>query len=321
MTIKSADPQRLREEALLVRVLTKLPGVDKKHKEASEELCRTKGVEDGAGKVIKQKFDPQGEVFKSIVTAKGLLRNTFLLDTGPWQDDGFRVVRAKKYASFREKIDALIAQCEALAEQFVKIWENEVIPDAKRRLGPLFEQGDYPSTADIRAAFRFEIETMVIPDHTHTVLDMDQDRIDRLVKETEELTAQRTQKLAEHVHEEVAEALEHVIAACREYGDEIVGAKSNRTRSFKDTIVPKLAQIADVLPGLNITGDPRLDKIASRIAGDLTVTDGKTLRGNKKGPEDKRSKEERDAEGAKAREEMADKAEDILDDLQNVFGD
>ena len=31
--------------------------------------------------------------------------------------------------------------------------------------------------------------------------------------------------------------------------------------------------------------------------------------------------EEREVEGAKAREEMADKAEDILDDLQNVFGD
>jgi hypothetical protein len=81
-----------------------------------------------------------------------------------------------------------------------------------------------------------------------------------------------------------------------------------------------MAALADTLPGLNVTGDPALDKLAKDIAAKLTVINAAELRGDKvKG--DNRSKERVEAEAASKREETADAAAEILNDLDGIFGD
>lgn len=317
MTVRTTDPADLRKRALLVGLTTKLPGVDKKHREASDELCEDKGVKAGAAKVIKEKFDRRNAVFADIVKSKGLLRNTFLGLTGPWQDDGLRIISARKYPQLRQLMDDMIADLNTKVEAFVAIWAT-IVAQAKHDLGPLYESEDYPTAEAIRAKFKFVIETQVIPDHTNTVLDLDAARIEKLTEEATSLERERLETLSAHTHTVTSEALGHMVSALREFGDEIEGTK--RTRTFRDSLVKGMAQLADVLPGLNVTGDPKLDKLASDIAGKLTLADPATLRGCKvKG--DKRSEAERDAEASKAREELADDAEDIFDSLSGVFGD
>jgi hypothetical protein len=65
--------------------------------------------------------------------------------------------------------------------------------------------------------------------------------------------------------------------------------------AFRDSLVGNVRELVDLLPALNITGDPVLTDITKRMRESLTVYDGDTLRAS-----------------AAARIETAKAADDIL---------
>lgn len=312
-----ADTYDLRKRAVLVKVTTKVLGVKKKDNDLTATLAREyqadADVVHGGVDIINTK----NPLFKKIIKTKGLISNTNRDMTGPWQDDGFRIIGTKRYAQWRQIMDDMVSTFEADVDDFVKNYVD-VLAEAKIKLGNAYDESRYPSPSEIRDAFVITLETEVLPDRTNTIIDLDKARHEKIVADAQALDGKRTQSLTEHTHKVVRETLGDMITALKEFGDDIPNSK--RTRSFKDTLVENMATLADTLPGLNITGDTRLDKLTQRIADKLTTVDANELRGTVKVKGDTRTKEVREADALKARETTLSDAEDIFDDLEDVFG-
>jgi hypothetical protein len=317
MTVKSADTFDLRKRAILVRMQTKLFGTQKKDTEATEKLAAIYNA--NADQVFGSKsiLNRKNPLFKKIEKIKGVARNTFLAMTGPWQDDGFRIISTKRYPQLNQFIDEVTSQFGEAVDEMVKYFDD-LKAEAKINLGDLYDESLYPSEDGLRRAFKITFETEVIPDRTSTVLDLDADRTKKIIADATAADNERTVTLTTHTHAVVRKELEEMLTALTEFGDAITGTK--RTRTFRDNLIKGMANLADTLPGLNVTGDVKLDKLGQKIAAKLTTVDAAELRGSKvKG--DKRSKETREADAAKAREKVTADTKDILDDLDGVFGD
>lgn len=317
MTIKTTDKYGLRERAILVRITTTMLGVSKKDKKASTDAAEKYNADSRAVSVNKNIWNVNNPIYKAIKTARGLITNTGEALTGPWSDSGWRVVSTQGYGNFRQVLDDLTADFYAKVEVFVKEYDS-LKSEARRMLGSLYDESLYLPVEEIRDAFRITIETEVLPDRSNVILDLDAARAEQIVADAVANDQRRTKALTDDTHKRLREELEGMVIALREYGDANPGKKRNR--SFKNSLVSRMAQMADLLPALNITGDPKMNKLGQKIAADLTVLSADDLRGNKK-PGDNRSEGRREAEAATNRETTADKAEAILDDLDGVFGD
>ena len=315
MTVATSDTYDIRKRAILVKVKTSILGTQKKDQEATTKAALDHNANRDQIFVGKSIINNKNPLFKMIVKIRGLIRNTHLTSTGPWDDD-WRVLTTKKYGSYRQVIEDLFAQAWEAVDEFIKYYED-IKAEAKINLGDLYDESLYPSADHLRASFSFELETEVLPDRANTILDLDKARTDKIIADAQALDNKRVETLTDHTHKVVREELEGMVAALAEFGDAIPDTK--RTRTFRDSLTKRMAALADTLPGLNITGDVKLDKLAKKIAAKLTIADAAELRGDKK-KGDNRTDARREAEAATKREEVSDDAKKILDDLDGVFG-
>ena len=315
MTVKTTDTYDLRKRAILVKVNTSVLGTQKKDQEATAKAALDHNANKDQIFVGKNIVNRKNPLFKKLDKIRGLIRNTHLTSTGPWDDD-WRVISTKKYGSYRQVIEDLFAQAWEAVDEIVKYWED-LKAEAKINLGDLYDESLYPSVDHLRASFSFELETEVLPDRANTILDLDKARTDKIVADAKALDEKRVETLTDHTHKVVREELEGMVAALAEFGDDIPDTK--RTRTFRDSLTKRMSALADTLPGLNITGDVKLDKLAKKIAAKLTIADAAELRGDKK-KGDNRTDARREAEAATKREEVSNDAKEILNDLDGVFG-
>ena len=315
MTVATSDTYDIRKRAILVKVKTKVLGTKKKDKEATKKAAKDHNANKDQIAVVKDIVNRKNPLFKKVEKIRGLIRNTFLTSTGPWDDD-WHVISTKKYGSFRQVEEDLIAQAYEAVDEVIKYWED-LKAEAKINLGDLYDENLYPSADHLRAHFSFELLTEVMPDRSNTILDLDKARTDKIIADAKAEDGKRMETLTDHIHQVVREELEGMIATLADFGDAIPDSK--RTRTFRDSLIKRMAALADTLPGLNIKGDVRLDRLSRKIAAKLTTVNAVELRG-KKVRGDNRTDERREAEAATKREEVSNDAKEILDDLDGIFG-
>jgi len=315
MTVKTSDKYDLRQRAILVKVNTSLFGTQKKDKDATASTADQYGASVDQVAVTKSIINRKNPLFKNIDKIKGQIRNSHLAMTGCWNDD-FRIITTPKYTMWRSTMDELISDFNDAVDQFVRA-RSDIIAEAQDNLGTLYDPSLIPTADEMREAFFAGVETEVLPDRGNAMLDLDKAQMDRIVADANAADQQRIETLATETHDKVRKELENMIDALKTYGDALPDTK--RTSTFRDSLVKRMAALADTLPALNITGCPKLDKLAKDIAAELTVVSSAELRGDAvKG--DNRPAERAEAEASTKREATVKAAENILADLDGVFG-
>ena len=316
---KMIDKHSLRNYAVLVRFTGKCWGISRKIKDVSEDVAKQYDAETSTVSVVKLLINPKTPEYAAIKSHLGLAGNLFRGMAGPWDKvaGGWWIITTKGHA----QLHALMLEMETRFDELVTEFHTAlpgILAQAQSEGGQLYRAELIPSLDEIRDKFEFTFETEILPDRSGTILDMDEKRAQAIATAAEATTFARYKDLTAHLHEKVRDELTDAVANLREYGDVIEGSK--RGRSFKDSQVERLQRLCDLLPALNIEGNPRLDKLAKDIAANLTLTPAAELRGNKvKG--DTRTKERREADAASLREKTADAAETLLNDLGSIFGD
>jgi len=311
------DNYDIQKRAILVKVSTTMLGIVRKDVEATDTAAHTHNADVNQVRVVKNLLNPKSPVWLKIRKIRGKIRNFHRDNTGPWQDEGFRVITTKRYSNWRETLEALTADFDAAVDDLVTAYDD-LKREAQINLGNLYDAALYPEGDKIRQAFSVVMETEVIPSRGSVILDLDKARTDKLVADATAADQRRVKKLAEYTHQIVRKELEGMLVALKEFGDDNPEAKTKRTRTFRDSLVKRMAALADTLPGLNVTGDLRLDKLAQEIAGKLTIVSAAELRGNKtKG--DNRTDAMREADAATKRDEVQANTQEILDDLDSLF--
>jgi len=309
----------LRERALLVKLTTKKFGINKKDRDATEETAIAQKADIKSTAVVKQIIPKQNAQYKALTSFMDKMTNTFRAMTGEWDGD-WRIVSGKGYGSVKEFTEECTMKIESLKEDFRKALPDIMtkLPQDHVGLGKMYDARNYPEIDEIVGSFKVIFDTDVIPERSNNLMiGLDDDRIEKLITDANAKDVQRTKDLNAHTHGRVSKALTGMIESLDNFGDEIENSK--RTKTFRDTLVSNMADVADVLKGLNIAGDPAMDKLADDITAKLTKVDAPALRGAKvKG--DNRTPEMIEQDASALRKEVSEKAKEIADDLDGVFG-
>jgi len=210
---------------------------------------------------------PGAKELEAIHKYSGDIRTFVYKHTLPWAD-GVQILRTEGYFDFTSKLSAMRNQWHELVNEFIDRYPA-LIRQAEYNLGTMFDPTDYPAQSDLRAKFVIDTRYLPVPEANDWRVDLSDETIDdlranieRQLKDSQAVAMKeawsRLFKVVEHAHERL----------------------SQPTAIFRDSLIDNAIEICNLLPTLNITGDPELENLRRKIESTLCAHDPKTLRKN-----------------------------------------
>lgn len=179
--------------------------------------------------------------------------------TLPWTDSGARLLPAAHFMEYSKKMREAKTEYAALVQTFVKNYPTEV-QAARNRLGSMYDPGDYPDPLDIGQEFGIEVSITPVPTGNDFRVDIGNEAV-------EEIRGQINDSIAMKQAEAVKATFDRVREVVSKMHERLADPKA----IFKDTLVTNVGDLTKVLAGLNITSDPRIDKIAKFMQEELII--------------------------------------------------
>jgi hypothetical protein len=196
--------------------------------------------------------------------------------TSPWFDSGARILSVANHSAYMTGMEAFQAKFNPLVSRFVADYPA-IREDAAREfiaLGKLFDVNDYPQPSRIAAKFGWRHRIFPVPTAADFRVDIGQNAVQRVRMEIEATLAERANAAVIDVFERVHETVAHMV----EKLDAFDPNKNGKDRgTFRDTLVENVRDLVSILPGLNFTGDSRVNQLADAMSH-LVEHDAETLR-------------------------------------------
>ena len=261
----------------------------KHDREASAEIAAQHGAQPDVGRYNKILIPK--ETLAELRQIAGEARREHYFMTLPWDDNGYRVLPAAVYLDHTEKLREYSRKFALSVDTFAAQFDQLVV-EARSRLGGLFRAEDFPTSKEIREKFSFETKVMPLPDANDfrvSLGDEERDRIRRQITASVEASLtlagrdlwQRMYKAVLHMSER--------LSAYKATGNGV-------EHPFRDSIVTNLIELADIMPKLNVTGDPELERLTVEVRASLLID-----------PEELRQSESTRTETAKKAAEIAER--------------
>ena len=266
----SVPEPSLSTRAMLCSLSISMWSARKHDPEASEEIASRHGARPDAGRYHKVLLPK--EALNEIQQIVSEARQEHYFVTLPWSDDGFRVLPAAAYFDHRAKMRALANRFYPAVDSLVNRF-TQLIEDARVRLGGLFREADYPHPKELRSRFAFETSVLPLPDAGDfrvTLGDEERERVKRQITATVEASLQMASR---ELWQRLYDAVHHMAERLSKYKATEEGVE----HPFRDTVVTNLVKLVEVLPKLNVTHDPELERLAAEVRCSLLV-DPKELR-------------------------------------------
>lgn len=206
------------------------------------------------------------ESLKEIITAAGSLRTHFYANTLPWGDNGDRLLPRLIFVEFTQDHGRLCQEFDNAVENFINEKYLAAREQAEFRMGDMFNPNDYPMPEQLRRKFAVNLDIHGVPTGKDFRVDMDQVTLDLIKKQIEAKNQDRVTVAIRDVWTRLAEILGHF------------ASKMSDDSIFRDSTVKNLEELVDMLPALNITGDPQLEQIRQDIKDSIIGYSPKDLR-------------------------------------------
>lgn len=234
-------------------------------KEASRKVTEEAGAAKDAARVNKHLVSK--EALAPIVTAFGTIRTHFYANSLPWRDNGDRLMTRKLYMPFIEKHEQLKHDFTDAVEHFLAKDYPEAREQAAFRMGELFNPADYPGIEELRGKFRVALEITPLSTANDFRVQIDQAHVDRVKADIEAAAERRVNQAMAHVWQRMAETVGY-------FADRLGDPKA----VFRDSTVKNIAELVDMIPGLNLIEDPNIEALRIEIKSKLTGIDAKEIR-------------------------------------------
>src|SRR6516164_3373642 len=167
---------------------------------------------------------------------------------------------AAAYLDHTSKVREYSQQFAAAADAFAAAFE-QLVQDSRLRLGGLFRPEDYPSAKEIHEKFSFEAKVMPLPDASDFRVSLGEEETKRIQRQITATVQASLTVASRELWQRLYEAVSHMAERLAAYrvGDDGV------EHPFRDTVVTNLVRLVDVLPKLNVTGDPELERLAEQV--------------------------------------------------------
>jgi hypothetical protein len=241
-------------------------GKSKKDKVASARLVDETGCDEGQASATKKLFKA-GDL-NEIESQIRIIRAYHNSVTLNWNDaSNSRLLPSKKYSEYSLKIDAMINELDKVVSSKASMLTT-LLDNAKVSLGTMFDPTNYSTPDKFRDSFRVRKHVTPIPD-------ADDFRVTEHMS-PEDIEAIRTnieKDIAECYAEALKEPWSRLFDMVKEFLEDIKAEKK-----FHDSKLEHIIELAELLPDLNITNDPNLDKMCRVVIQQLHTMDPKEIR-------------------------------------------
>lgn len=196
------------------------------------------------------------------MTVPGLITGQHLLATALFET--YMLAQGAIKEQFTEAVSDFIAAYPSIRER------------AKtQRLGSAYKERDFPSVQSISSYFDYSYFPSPVPDVSDWRLDgVEPQHVTELRKEVEESVATMYRDATRTVFERAREMLESLVRQAKNYSLDAPGAM------LRDATIDQIKEISSLVCSMNITGDPLLDEIGTRMLKEFADLSGKELRAN-----------------------------------------
>lgn len=240
----------LSNQAMLVNLLIRKWDARKLDRSASREIAAKHSAGD-AGNFNKLLIDKSA--LDPINKATSALRNEHYDMTLAWGDNGDRLLPSKLYMKYVDHMRKRRAEIDRLFDGFVQAYPGLVVA-ARKRLGTLYEPGDYPPANDVRKRFGIEMAFTPVPDANDF-------RVDVAAEDAVQLKADITRMVEERQRAVVAEVHERAKEMVTRVHERLTSEKP----IIRETLMTNLVDLVDLLHAFNRSNDPELTQLETDL--------------------------------------------------------
>lgn len=256
------DPQTLASRAMLVTLsISKWDG-RRFDRAASDALTAEAGAEAGTARVNKL-LVPK-ETLAPVQQAADALRAEHYRLTLPWSDEGARILAAAGFWRYRDAIATKTAAFHVAVDDFLDAYDA-IRTRAPAQLGSLYRAADYPEPWELRDKFRAVWHPSPLPSGADFRVDLGDDQRDAIAAEIEARTRATAQAAIGDAWERARRTLEHLAKRLDALREHAAGDADGKAPRLYESTLQNVIDLADLLPSLNISGDPELDRVAAEM--------------------------------------------------------
>ncbi len=255
---KQAEKPVLSDRALLVSMTISQWSARKVDYTATNEVHDKFKSESGSGNFHKALL-PASTEQGAISAIASQARKYFYDQTLPWFNDGTRIISGDHYLEFSAKTRALKADFNSAVTLFEKAFPR-LKKEAKRSLGLLYNDDEYPDINDLSKRYRIDVSFLPMADVKDFRLKISDVELKEFEDRILEVQQKGVQECWNRLHEVVKKASDSL---------------ARKEGSFRDSLIENITEVVDLLPKLNITKDKNLEKSRKEISDIVANIDGK----------------------------------------------
>ncbi len=203
---------------------------------------------------------------RSAVTSARALHDHHSL---PWTRRGFNILPVANFEQYSEEMRKAVRTFNEAADEFAKRYEG-IRQNARKYLGDLFDESNYPSTREVRGLFSMRVHVAPVQQASDFRVNVSQSDLKELRKEIEADVATSITGAVQDLWQRLYDVVAKVTQRLKE-PDAV----------FHASLIGNLEAVCDLLPRLNLTGDKKLDEVRKEIQASLTKILPDTLREDK----------------------------------------
>lgn len=261
--------QRLRAEAVGCKLERSQFGCQRKlSADQKNQIANLFGAEAERLSAGKKLLNKRHEAYLRVTNLLNRAKELWLDNTLPYPEPGVRLIRRDRVEDFEGSMRAISAELQDAAAALERIYHDELIPDARERLGDLFNSGDYPM--EIASEFSITVSWPNVEPGEYLreisprLYEQEQDRIRARFEEAIALAEQA-------FTDEFAKAVQHLV-------ERLTPGPDGKAKVFRDTALENLQGFFERFRSLNVGSNAALDDLVEQAQAAVRGIDPKALR-------------------------------------------
>ena len=209
---------------------------------------------------------------QDIIKIVGEIRTYHYKHTLPFDNNGAALLTTAIFPEYMAEIGKFKNKFESAVNKLIDNYDD-YINEQKTELGSLFNQSDYPSTSELRHKYKVSAEFAPMPVGDNFRVSLDAETLAEIKADIET----KAQSCIDAAMSDLFKRAYDAIAALKERMTDDNG----KPKTFRDTLIGNISELADILPKLNVTNDPDLSDLADTLKSDLSKLIPNELRQDK----------------------------------------
>ena len=245
----------LSDRALLVQLTISQWTARKYDKKATQEVATTFNTSKDAGRYNKSLL-PMNDYLDRVHKKTTHIREKFYKNTLPWGMEGTMMLPTTNYLAFMNEFRKEKNEWLTLVNDFKSNY-LQLKDDAKRVLGQLYADADYPTESEVGNKFKIDMAVFPVPS-TDFRCQIASDELSRIQQDVEARVADAQATAMKEVWTRLYDRVKHM-------AEKLADPKS----IFRDTLVENLQEQCTMLSRLNFMDDPNLEALRQQVEGTL----------------------------------------------------